>query len=80
MIDPSVVPKFPCLHQVRVINSFQELDQLWCNFGRPTWSLACEEKNIFYMHAIKKVKKGTHIGIQNDFQNMFYFYDNLYGL
>ena len=28
--------------------------ELWWNFGRPTWSLACE-KNIFYMHAIKKL-------------------------
>ena len=28
--------------------------ELWWNFGRPPWSLACE-KNIFYMHARKKV-------------------------
>ena len=53
--------------------------ELWWNFGRPTWSLACE-KNSFYMHAIKKVKKGTYIEIQNGFQNMFKFYDSLYGL
>ena len=33
-----------------------------------------------YLHAIQKVKKGTHIEIQNDFQNMFQFYDSLYGL
>ena len=32
------------------------------------------------MHAIKKVKKGTFTKIQNDFQNMFKFYDSLYGL
>ena len=32
------------------------------------------------MHAIKKVKKGTNDEIQNDFQNMFKFYDSLYGL
>ena len=25
------------------------------------------------MHAIKKVKKGTYVDIQNDFQNMFNF-------
>ena len=38
-------------------------------------------KQIFFcMHAIKKVKKGTYIEIQNDFQNMFEFYDSLYGL
>ena len=36
-------------------------------------------KNIFYMHAIKKVKKGTYFEIQDDFQNMFNFYDSLYG-
>ena len=38
------------------------------------------KKNIFYMHAIKKMKKGSHVEIQNDFQNMFKFYDSLYGL
>ena len=38
------------------------------------------EKNILYIHAMKKVKKGTYIEIQNDFQNMFKFYDSLYGL
>ena len=32
------------------------------------------------MDAIKKVKKGTYVEIQNDFQNMFNFYDSLYGL
>ena len=37
-------------------------------------------KKYFYMHAIKKVKKGTYIEIQNDFRNMFEFYDSLYGL
>ena len=47
--------------------------------GRPTWSLACE-KNIFHMHVIKKIKKGTCVGIQNDFQNMFNIYDSIYGL
>ena len=31
------------------------------------------------MPAIKKVSKGTHVEIQNDFQNMFKFYDSLYG-
>ena len=31
------------------------------------------KKNIFNMHAIKKVKKGTYVEIQNDFQNMFIF-------
>ena len=35
---------------------------------------------FFYMHAIKKVKKETYIEIQNDFKNMFKFYDSLYGL
>ena len=31
-------------------------------------------------HAIKKVKKQTYVEIQNDFQNMFNFYDSLWGL
>ena len=31
---------------------------LWWNFCRPTWSLACE-KNMFYMHAITKFQKRT---------------------
>ena len=45
--------------------------------GRPgAWLV----KEIFYMHAIKKVKKRTYVEIQNDFQNMFTFYDSLYGL
>ena len=35
---------------------------------------------FFYMHAIKKVKKVTYVEIQNDFQNMFNFYDSIYGL
>ena len=37
-------------------------------------------KNIFYMHAIQKVRKWTYGDIQNDFQNMFKFYDSLYGI
>ena len=53
--------------------------ELWWNFGRPTRSLACK-KNIFHMHAIKKIKKVTYVEIQNDFQNMLKFYDSLYGL
>ena len=32
------------------------------------------------MHAITKLQKRLHIEIQNDFQNMFRFYDSLYGL
>ena len=32
------------------------------------------------MHARKKVKKGTYVEIQNDFQKMFKFYDSLYDL
>ena len=32
------------------------------------------------MQAIKKVKNETYVEIQNDFQNMFSFYDNIYGL
>ena len=32
------------------------------------------------MHAITNVKKGTYNEIQNDFQNMFKFYDSFYGL
>ena len=39
-----------------------------------------KERIFFYMHAIKKVIMGTYIEIQNDFQNMFKFYDSLYGL
>ena len=31
-------------------------------------------KNIFFVHAIKKVLKGTYVEIKNDFQNMFKFY------
>ena len=43
--------------------------------GRPgAWLV---KKIFFYMHAIKKVKKGTYIEIQNDFQNMFKFYVSL---
>ena len=43
----------------------------------PTGRLACE-KNMYYKHAIKKVlKKGTYVQIENDFQNMFNFYDSL---
>ena len=38
------------------------------------------EKNIIYMHAIKKVKKGSYIEIQNDFPKKFKFHDSLYGL
>ena len=34
----------------------------------------------FYMHAIKKDKKETYVEIQNHSQNMFKFYDSLYGL
>ena len=46
--------------------------------GRPgAWLV---KKIFFCMHAIKKVKKGIYIEIQNDFQNMFKFYDSLYGL
>ena len=30
--------------------------ELWWEFDRPTWSLACE-KNIFWMYAITKLKK-----------------------
>ena len=37
-------------------------------------------KNMFYMHAITKLKKIPHNEIQNYFQNMFHFYDSLYGL
>ena len=47
------------------------------------WSADLElglRKKCFFMHVIKKVKKGTYIEIQNDFQNMFEFYDSLYGL
>ena len=47
-------------------------------FG-PTGRLACE-KNIFHMHAIKKLGKGIHIEIENYFQIMFHFYNSLYGL
>ena len=32
------------------------------------------------MHAIKKVKKGTYVEIQNDYQNMFNLYDSIYNL
>ena len=46
--------------------------------GRPgAWLV---KHYFFYMHAIKKVKKGTYIEIQNDFQNMFKFSNSLYGL
>ena len=38
------------------------------------------EENMLYIHAITKFKKGPHIEIQIDFQNMFHFYDSLYGL
>ena len=27
------------------------------------------------MHAIKKVENGIHVEVQNDFQIMFYFYE-----
>ena len=37
-------------------------------------------KNYFLYVCNKKIKKGTYIEIQNDFQNMFEFYDSLYGL
>ena len=53
--------------------------ELWWNFGRPTWSLACE-KNMFYMHAITKFSKGPHIEIHNNFQNMFHLYDSFNSL
>ena len=36
-------------------------------------------KKSFYVYAIKKVKKETYVEIQNDFRNMFNFYDSLYG-
>ena len=35
---------------------------------------------FFYMAAITKLKKISHIKIQNDFLNMFSFYDSHYGL
>ena len=35
---------------------------------------------FFYMHAIKKFRKGTYVEIKNDFQNKFNLYDSLYGL
>ena len=38
------------------------------------------KKIYFYMHSIKKVKKGTYVEIQNYFQSMFSFYDSIYGL
>ena len=44
-----------------------------------TWSFAWEEK-ILYEHAITKFQKGPHIEIQNNFQNMFNFYDSFNGL
>ena len=37
-------------------------------------------KFFFYMHAIKKVKKGIYVEIHNDLQNMFKFFDSFYGL
>ena len=38
------------------------------------------KKNIFICMQSKKLQKGTYVEIQNDFQNMFNFYDSLYGL
>ena len=59
-----------------VINIWHKsIFELWWDFVRPTWSLACE-KNMFYMNAIIKLKKETRIEIQIDFQNKFYFYDS----
>ena len=37
------------------------------------------KKNYFFMPAIKKVEIGTYVEIQNDFQNLFNFYDSLHG-
>ena len=44
----------------------------WTNGGPVDWILAFE-KNICYMHAIKKVLKGTYVEIHNDFKDMFNF-------
>ena len=46
--------------------------------GRPgSWLV----KKLFFLYACyQKSKKGTYVEIQNDFQNMFSFYDSIYGL
>ena len=46
--------------------------------GRPEAWLVTQM--FFYMHAITKFQKGPHIEIQNNFQNMFCFYDSFNGL
>ena len=60
------------------LSIYQDLSYGEILAGRPRAWLV--KKHIFRMHAIKKVKKGTYIEIQNDFQNIFKFYDSLYGL
>ena len=37
-------------------------------------------KNYFLYAFNQKVKKETYVEIQNDFKNMFIFYDSIYGL
>ena len=49
--------------------------ELWWNFGRPTWSLACG-KNIFICMKSKNSKKYLILKLKNNFQNMFRFYDS----
>ena len=44
------------------------------------WKIGLLRKKNTYLHAIKKgLKKEIYVEIQNDFQNMFNFYDSLYG-
>ena len=38
------------------------------------------KKNMFYMNVITKFQKLLHIAIQNNFQNMFRFYDSFNSL
>ena len=45
--------------------------------GRPEAWLV---KQIVLMHAITKFQKGPHIEIQNNFHNMFRFYDIFNGI
>ena len=75
----SNVPVKSHRHYVKIWIFLRSRLEVWWNFGQPTWSLACE-KNMLYMHAIKKFQKGPNIEIQNNFQSMFCFYDSFNSL
>ena len=60
------------LHIVAVLLFYNKSQlKIKSNLFWPIWRYVCYPK---------KMRKGTHVEIQNDIQNMFHFYDSLYSL